>query len=200
MYIMSSQERIFYVCSYGGSGSKMLCKYLDHFGKTIHVHSRNPPDKLKHVGGGCVYEEWFNSEDVDEETLKRCCVIYIYRDPIYAIYSRFHLMAHIHNVQLTRCIYLDQVVQEKKDLYLIEEFFDNWTTPRERNYPIYCAKYENFFENIAEFNRAIGIPDKPELYPVEKCEYRNRPHESVLKEIYDPLVKKMEQMEFIRII
>ena len=194
-----SNERIFYVCSYGGSGSHMLCKYLDNFGKTIHVHSRNPPDKLQHVGGS-VYKEWFNSEDVDEETLKRCCVIYIYKDPISAIYSRFHLMGHIHNVQLTRRIYLDQVVNEKEDLYLIEEFFDNWTTPRERNYPIYCVKYENFFENIAEFNRVIGIPDTPALYPVETCEHRSRPHESVLKEIYDPLLKKMDQMEFIRII
>ena len=194
-----SEDRIFYVCSYGGSGSHRLCKYLDNFGKTIHVHSRNPPDKLQHVGGS-VYKEWFNSEDVDDETLKRCCIVYIYKNPISAIYSRFHLMGHIHNVQLTRCIYLDQVVNEKEDLYLIEEFFDNWTTPRERNYPIYCVKYENFFENIAEFNRVIGIPDTPALYPVEKCEHRSRPHESVLKEIYDPLLKKMDQMEFIRII
>jgi vacuolar-type H+-ATPase subunit I/STV1 len=28
-------SKIFYVCSYGGSGSKMLCKYLNQFGITF---------------------------------------------------------------------------------------------------------------------------------------------------------------------
>lgn len=197
---MSEEEsRIFYVCSYGGSGSTMLCNYLNHFGKTIHVHSRNPPDKLQHVGG-TVYKEWFNGTEVDEETLKRCCVIYIYRDPIPVIYSRFHMMGHIHNVQLTKRIYLDQVIKQKADLYRIEEFFDNWTTPKPRNYPIYCVKYEHFFENIPEFNRVIGIPDTPSLYPMETCQVRNRPNEEVLREIYEPLRNKISNMPFIQIV
>jgi len=42
----SSKRKKFYVCSYGGCGSWMLCHALKKYGKPIHMHSRNPPDKL----------------------------------------------------------------------------------------------------------------------------------------------------------
>ena len=54
------ETKIFYVCSYGGSGSKMLCAALRKYGKVEHIHSRNPPDKLCYIGkqnGGNTYEE-----------------------------------------------------------------------------------------------------------------------------------------------
>ena len=55
--------KIFYVCSYGGSGSKMLCNALSKHGKTKHIHSRKPPNNLEYIGkekGGNMYSEWFN--------------------------------------------------------------------------------------------------------------------------------------------
>ena len=58
--------RQFYVCSYGGSGSKMLVKYLENFGKVFHIHSRFPPDKLTHSGGINNYIEWFNNNVIDD--------------------------------------------------------------------------------------------------------------------------------------
>ena len=66
-------EKCFYVCSYGGSGSKMLCKALNAYGKTKHIHSRKPPNKLEYIGyenGGNTYEEWFNGVVIPEENLK----------------------------------------------------------------------------------------------------------------------------------
>ena len=50
-------KKIFYVCSYGGSGSKMLCSALKKYGETIHIHSRKPPNNLEYIGnekGGMV--------------------------------------------------------------------------------------------------------------------------------------------------
>jgi len=42
-------KKIFYVCSYGGSGSKMLCSALKKYGETIHIHSRKPPNNLEYI-------------------------------------------------------------------------------------------------------------------------------------------------------
>jgi len=73
-------EKIFYVCSYGGSGSHMLCNALKKFGKVEHIHSRYPPDKLEYIGinnGGKAYKEWFNNIIIPENELKNYYVIYI---------------------------------------------------------------------------------------------------------------------------
>ena len=43
-------KKTFYVCSYGGSGSKMLCSALRKYGNTKHIHSRKPPEKLEYIG------------------------------------------------------------------------------------------------------------------------------------------------------
>ena len=40
----------FYVCSYGGSGSKMLCRSLRKYGEVYHIHTRYPPDLLEYIG------------------------------------------------------------------------------------------------------------------------------------------------------
>ena len=53
-------KKIFYVCSFGGSGSKMLCSALKVYGKVKHIHSRNPPNNLEYIGnekGGNTYKE-----------------------------------------------------------------------------------------------------------------------------------------------
>ncbi len=42
--------KIFYVCSWGGCGSKLLCRYLKNFDKAIHIHDPYPPNKLEYIG------------------------------------------------------------------------------------------------------------------------------------------------------
>ena len=64
-------EPKFYVCSYGGCGSTMLCKYLSNFGKVKHIHSRHPPQKLTR-GGGNIYFEWFNTIEIPEHESINC--------------------------------------------------------------------------------------------------------------------------------
>ena len=118
----------FYVCSYGGSGSKMLCSALSKYGESVHIHSRKPPNKLEYVGvekGGTVYHEWFNGIPIPEDELHNYYVIYIYRNPSFSIPSRFWIPGHLNNIQ-TKDIKLDEVIKSGEDLYKLREFHNNY--------------------------------------------------------------------------
>ena len=198
-------EMTYYVCSYGGCGSYMLCAYLKKFGNVEHIHSRKPPKNLEYIGtkntNNPTYFEWFNGVEIPDKDLKNYKVIYLYKDPVKAIYSRFESSDHLQHVQCDPTIKFNQVANSEKDLYGLEEFFDNYTTKEEsRNYPIYCVKYEDFWNNLPEFNAKLGIPDNPNLYPVRKETNREQIHNQILYKIYNPLLKKMSKMSFIEIV
>jgi hypothetical protein len=198
----------YYVCSYGGSGSYMLRDYLKNFGKVEHIHSRNPPSQLEYVGGNHsdkqVYGEWFNGVEIPESELGNYKVIYLYKDPVKAIYSRFYNPDHLLHVECDTTITLEQVIQSKKDLYGLEEFFDHYTKKvkkgkKKRNYPIYCVKYEEFWDHIPEFNKVLGLPTIPTFYPVKKETPRKEPYSKILYKIYHKLLKKMKKKKWIEI-
>lgn len=202
--IRKTQHRVFYVCSYGGCGSKMLCQYLSHFGTVKHVHSRNPPQQLTHIG---TRDEWFSNQPIPTNEVSKYYVIYIYRDPIKAIQSRFHDPVHLAHIQVNPSVTLQQVIERKQDLYGIENFFDNYTYKqrnyKQRNYKIYCIKYESFFNNIEEFNRVLNINcNDKSIYPVEKT--RDKPIAqnilTTLEKIYAPLKQKMATLPFITVV
>ena len=92
----------FYVCSYGGSGSTLLCQSLKKYGKTYHIHSRKPPKELEFVGnegGGRAYCEWFNGAKIPKNCKDEIYVIYIYKNPVNAILSRFETTEHLKHIQ-----------------------------------------------------------------------------------------------------
>ena len=154
--------KIFYVCSYGGCGSKMLCKALKRHGAVEHVHSRKPPEKLEFIGrhgGGRTYIEWFNGIQVPENQIDDYYVIYIYKNPV-------------------------------------KEFYDNYTKPGNRNYKIYCVKYEDIFEKQDELSELLGIGK----LGMEKKE-TDRTHKDYdkLTEIYKDLIETMEKNDFITV-
>lgn len=201
----------YYVCSFGGCGSTILSSYLSNFGNVYHIHDRYPPQKLKYVGNHNtneeVYSEWFNNVDVPENQLSKYKIIYIYRNPLHVIYSRFANPTgpNIPHLQHIMCdnsgnIALYDILHTSKDLYKLEEFFDNYSTNKERNYHIYCVKYEQFWNNISLFNRIIGIPDIKELYPKKIERPKNIFFEKTLKNVYGNLLKKMKNMKFIEIV
>ena len=201
----------YYICSYGGCGSTILSEYLSNFGDVKHIHSRNPPKKLTYVGDEYsdkgVYKEWFNDIPIEDNKLKNYKVIYIYRNPLNAIYSRFVLKnsPYINHLQHIQCdnngfIRLRDVINTKKDLYKIEEFFNNYTTPAERNYKIYCVKYEQFWDNISLFNNIIGVPDIKQLYPIRQENNKKIQYIEKLYPIYYSLINKMNKMNFIEIV
>jgi hypothetical protein len=198
------KNRIFYVCSYGGCGSYMLCSYLSYFGKVYHIHSRNPPKRLQYIGeensNKYVYNEWFNDVEIEKNNLYKYHVIYIYKNPVNAIYSRFEIPAHLEHIECDKNIKVNDVLNSKLDLYGIEEFFDNYTKKDNRNYKIYCIKYEEIWDNMKMLNKTLNIPDNINLYPKKIETNRKYNNEKELKSIYSSLINKMDNMKFIEII
>lgn len=205
------KNKIFYVCSSGGCGSTIIFNYLKNFGTVYHIHDRYPPNKLEYVGNvntdKGVYSEWFNGVQIPEEHLDNYKVIFIYRHPIQVIYSRYAQkngpnVAHLTNIKCDNGgnINIFDVLKSGKDLYKMEEFFDNYTIPSDRNYNIYCVKYELFWDNISLFNRLMGIPDIKALYPVKYERPKKLQFLIQLTTIYNSLINKMKSMKFIEII
>jgi hypothetical protein len=196
----------FYVCSAGGSGSQMLCQYLGNFGDVYHLHSRNPPVKLTNTGydDHYTYAEWFGTTEIPESELYKYKIIFLYRDPVDVIYSRYiDCPAMLKNVQCKDInVTVKDCIRENKDLFGLEEFFNNYVTPTlSKNYPIYCVKFEDFWQNIAFFNQTFSLPNILELHPVkeekETPPIRNKEEEEKLRGIYQPLNDKMKKMRFI---
>jgi len=201
----------FYVCSSGGCGSTILFNYLSNFGNVYHIHDRYPPDKLCYTGNintnEPVYEEWFNKTEIPENKLSNYKVIFIYRNPIDVIFSRFATPTgpNITHMKHVKCdnngeIYFGDIINSGKDLYKLEEFFDNYTVLKERNYTIYCIKYELFFNNISLLNKALGIPDIKSLYPFKNERKKRYTYVKELATIYYSLINKMSRMRFLEII
>ena len=198
----------YYVCSYGGCGSKMLVEYLSHFGNVYHIHSRYPPEKLQYIGNTNnqntyinQYEWFIPDSEIPEDQLSNYTVIYIYRNPINAIYSRFSSLAHLQNIQCKNInLQISDIIDSSSDLYGIEEFFDNYmdSNTSSRNYTIYGIKYDHLFENMGQFNTFFNLPDDPKLYPVKKETDRERSlHHYLLEIIYGNLIRKMDAHDFI---
>ena len=192
----NKKKKTFYVCSYGGSGSKMLGEALRKYGNTEHVHSRRPPDKLQYVGnkgGGRAVVEWFNGIPIPEDELKNYYVIYIYRNPSFAIHSRFQNSDHLRNIQTHPNIKLEDVLNTGKDLYNIRGFYDNYTKPNmNRNYKIYSVKYEDIFDKQDELSELLGIG---KLNLVNKSERKQS--DNKLDIIYSDLIDEMNKNKFI---
>lgn len=201
----------YYICSYGGSGSTVLYEYLKNFGNAYHIHDRYPPNELTYIGSenttNPVYREWFNTTQIPEDKLDNYKVIFIYRNPIRAIYSRFIqkniYTPYIKHLQHIKCknngnIPLRDVLHYKNDLYGITEFYDNYTIPQKRNYTIYCVRYEDMFENMHILNETLGIPTIPTLIPKKRERNQLFPYVLQLTNIYNSLLNRMKEMPFIK--
>lgn len=192
----------FYVCSYGGCGSQMLCHYLGHFGDVYHLHSRLPPEKLSNTGydDNKTYSEWFSEKEIPDQELFKYKVIFLYRNPTDVIYSRYiDSPAMLKNVQCADInVSVADCVRENKDLFGLVEFFENYTKTRAKNYPIYCVKYEDLWDNMSLFNQTFSLPNIPALYPV-KIERENKEQSTELREIYKELNETINKMRFIEL-
>tara|TARA_Y100000389_G_scaffold155186_1_gene155783 strand:+ start:3061 stop:3726 length:666 start_codon:yes stop_codon:yes gene_type:complete len=217
---------IIYVCSYGGSGSMYLCRKLREMGLNCrHIHSRNPPEKLQHVGpkfyrddqGNKIkdkshYDEWFrNDTEISEKNLDNFRVIYIYRNPVDAIISRFHIKAHLYHIQCPDTnITIDNVIESRKDLYGIKEFYNNYVQKNiKRNYSIYCVKFEDLFKegNIDVLLKSLKLSTEKRngLKNVEISVRESRSNldrisnykKEILSEIYHDVIDDMNKNPFI---
>jgi hypothetical protein len=181
----------------------MLCSALNKYGKTTHIHSRMPPNNLEYIGnekGGSTYCEWFNGIAIPNNELENYYVIFIYRNPSFSIPSRFtdkygynmHKL-HLQHIQIDDTIKLDDVLSSGKDLYKIREFYNNYIkVNKNRNYKIYCVKYEDIFDKQDELSNLLGIG---KLNMVNKSNRKNSNKE--LDKIYSDLIEEMNQNDFI---
>ena len=198
--------RTFYVCSFGGCGSYMLTRYLSKYGKVHHVHSRRPPINLCHVGNSRtgidgVYFEWFDCDrPVVPEEAANHTVIFIYRNPVPAIYSRFGMTAHLRNIQCDDQVTIQEVASSGKDLYKLEEFFNNYTQAFKLNYDVVCVKYETLFDEFSNLDKALNITSVPGQWPTRKETMRPTPHMHALRRIYAHLISKMDAMPPIHVV
>ena len=202
----------YYICSSGGCGSTIIYNYLSNFGNVFHCHDRYPPDELEYIGKNHDIEnsndEWFNGIKVPEQELTNYKVIFIYRYPIPVIFSRFTQRngPNINHLKNIKCdnngnINFFDVLKSKKDLYKMEEFFDNYTLNiSNKNYDIYCIKYEMFWNNISFFNKIMNIPDIKYLYPTRIENKKKQVYVNELTSIYKNLINKMNHMAFIKLI
>ena len=191
-------SRVFYVCSYGGSGSIMLSNALSKFGQVYHMHNRYPPDKLEYVTGKyneIMTDGTFNGIVIPDEELHKYVVIYIYRNPSLSILSRFKVSLHLEHIESDPTITLDQVLTTKKDLYKIREFYDNYTVPnKSRNYKIYCIKYDEIFYKQNELSSLIDVG----CLNLVNTSKRTHSH-PILEEIYSELIEIINDNNFITI-
>jgi hypothetical protein len=193
----------FYVCSYGGCGSQMLCHYLGNFGDVYHLHSRQPPIQLTNTGydDNKTYAEWFSTLEIPDEELFKYKVIFLYRNPVDVIYSRYiDSPAMLKNVQCTNInVTVNDCIQAKMDFFGLGEFFDNYTQKPMKNYPIYCVKYEDLWANMSLFNQTFSLPNIPLLYPVKKENEKPQKNYNDLVRIYKSLNEKINAMRFIEL-
>jgi hypothetical protein len=206
-----NKDMNYYICSSGGCGSTILFNYLSRFGNVYHIHDRYPPKKLQYIGKENttedIYSEWFNNVDIPEDKLKNYKVIFIYRHPIQVIFSRFAQTygPNINHLKNIKCdnngnINFFDVIKTKRDLYKMEDFFDNYMKPTNRNYEIIAVKYELFWSNISLFNKVIGIPDIKELYPIKEEKPKKFTYVKELTFIYSSLINKMNSLRFIELV
>jgi hypothetical protein len=175
---------IYYVCSFGGCGSTALARHLGQFGERVfHIHSRCPPPQLTEVD---LFTEHFTDVPVDARNVR---VIFIYRDPVKSILSRFDNPAHIKNIEAEPAT-LAEVVRTGTDLFRLDEFFDNYLDPKRRNYPVLFVKYEALFTHLPLLHRLLGIKSALTIKRKETV----RQEDPALKVIYEPLARKMKAM------
>ena len=190
---MFNDKRHYYVCSFGGCGSWMLCNYLNQFGHIYHIHTRYPPSKLTYaVPSDDSSDYCFGDVPIPNNELPNYYVIYIYRNPVAAIKSRFQAPEHLRHIGCNPGITVKQVLYSNRDLYALSHFYNNYSTPKQ-NYKILFVRYESFFENISMFNKILRIPDIKELYITKKETSRNSNNQPQLERIYSDLIKRMER-------
>jgi len=191
--------KTFYVCSYGGCGSSILSISLKKYGNVVHVHSRFPPIDLEYTGhnaGGKSYKEWFNGVKIPPEKLDDYCVIYIYRNPIKSILSRFSNGHHLYHIQTDKSINMQKCIDAMDDLYGIKEFYKNYTEPRCRNYDIYCVKSEELFEKQNDLSAILGIGELG-LVKNEKERFITPESLDKMNIIYNDLIESMNNNDFV---
>ena len=108
------------------------------------------------------------------------------------------MSGHLKNIQGNEKITITDVINSNQDLYNINEFYNNYTQNNNRNYKIYCLKYEDVFDKQDELSDLLNI-GKLDLIKKETVKPDEELYINKLTEIYKELIDKMNRNEFITI-
>lgn len=179
------KPRTYLVVSYGGCGSKMLAGWLSGQRNSLvkqvyHMHDSSPPatwlremppQKSKpsqqrdyrarrFPGGGKFQTETKVVEDVDSFR-----VVFIYKDPVEALVSRFgygHCMHLGGDCGKSPDLFpkLDAYAKAGKDRMGLLKFFENYVAEsRTRKFPIVLLNYHKLWDNLPAVMTALGLPE-----------------------------------------
>lgn len=207
----------YYVFSYGGTGSTMLCNFLSRYGKSFHLHDKVPPlfltNKIIEAPGKHTLAKVRLSQDrCNEINTTSCRVIYIYRDPMIAKISRpgwqhcYHIGGdYIRHQKFKKnkgdnlgINLLKQYVDLGQDLNKYEEHFDNWFNEAQmREYSILYINYDYLWENLNAIFDYCEIPTEDIVKFPKRRETEKNISEDVkigLSSMYLSLKEKINKM------
>ncbi len=163
IYIEKSIELL--VCSYGGTGTTMLIRFLSDY---FRCNSEDDGDGLKHT------------DKIPVSRNKDLKLIYLYGDPIDAVYSLFRReFFNLHSRKLLRSYpklapiavgtTLPAYAEEGVDRLKFQQHFDNWYK-RDQFFPVLFIKYERLWENLPILFEYLGIPtDQIDRFPKKRA-------------------------------
>lgn len=207
--------REFYVCSYGGCGSKMLVKFLSEYGNAYHIHDRWPPKQLTHTKikkhSDLILDEheWniartFTDEKNDNPEAK---VIFIYSYPEFSLttscaWSKLH-WDNIGITDISKLTYNNGDTPISKDDYLKQsadnayyiEFYENYMRGNV-DYDIIAINFHKIWDNIPTLENILKIDFKDFPEPNKNKIER----ELELMNVYKNLRKEMDDLPGVHIV
>ena len=202
---IAKYEKVFYVCSYGGSGSTFLCEFLNRYGLSVHIHSRIPPNYLSSVRRIEQFDKYKRLSSIE---IKKIKVIFIYRNPSWSQISRWRV-DHFFNIGVLCKHSIFNYVKNGKDLLKYGEFFDNYVNKKiNENYQIIAINYHHLWDNLPEVFTALDLPLEdiskfPPRVEGSSSYLKQKPPEWVvegLNKINAPLIKKIEEMPAVKVL
>lgn len=175
---------IFYVCSYGGSGSTMLTRFLNQYGTAYHVHSFKPPTQLTYPINAKFIDN-FSNVIVPENELSRCYVIYIYKNPTQSqisVYCDHHRVHMEYEEPDNRELFPEELkyyaLKGKNTLSYGTHFKNYMSSNSKRNYQIIGVNYHKLWDPsvLKQFFKALNLPEKDIIkFPIKKEKTRVTP-------------------------
>ncbi len=198
-------KKTYFICSYGGSGSKMLTGFIRNYYEALHVHDRCPPDELTMPGkfNKIKIENTFGKEKVDPNLYR---VIFIFRSPIDAYLSRGSSLQHCKNIDgYYRNHIKDRLTYVKSgvDIMRYNEHFHNYAVRGNKKYDIICINYHKIWENLEEILTVLEIPlSEIKNFPPKRVKEKQVDAEILtgLNYMYHDLLEKIKQMPAIKIV
>jgi len=192
IYLPKEMELL--VCSYGGVGTTFLIDFLAQY-KTC--NNRDDKDGFKHL------------DKPPPTRNKNLRAIYIFGNPIDAVYSlfrrQFHheqsykLLEQYRNLKPVPLeMSLDTYATEGIDKFQFENHFLNWSE-RYSQYPVLFIRYEKIWDHLDELLEFAGIPiEEKRLFP-ERKERKSEamtiaePVQTSMREMYGELQDRLFQ-------